>query len=161
MPRTMSCEGAMSGPPWAGEKMLFVESMSVDASTCASRDRGRWTAIWSPSKSALKAVQTRGWMTMEFPSTRMGSKAWMPMRCRVGARFSSTGCSWMTSSRMSQTSASRRSSIFFALLMVSASPISFRRRMMKGWNSSSAIFFGRPHWWIFSSGPTTMTERAE
>ena len=26
---------------------------------------------------------------------------------------------------------------------------------------SRAISFGRPHWWIFSSGPATMTERPE
>ena len=30
---------------------------------------------------------------------------------------------------------------------------------MNGLNSSSAIFFGSPHWCSFSSGPTTMTER--
>ena len=30
---------------------------------------------------------------------------------------------------------------------------------MNGLNSSSAIFFGRPHWCSFSSGPTTITER--
>ena len=29
-------------------------------SVWASADRGTWTAIWSPSKSALKAVHTRG-----------------------------------------------------------------------------------------------------
>jgi hypothetical protein len=44
-----------------------------------------WTAIWSPSKSALKAVQTSGWILMALPSTRTGSKAWMPRRCSVGA----------------------------------------------------------------------------
>ena len=32
---------------------------------------------------------------------------------------------------------------------------------MNGLNSSRAIFFGRPHWFSFSSGPTTMTERPE
>src|SRR3972149_3746632 len=32
------------------------------ASATASRDRGTCTAIWSPSKSALNAAQTRGWM---------------------------------------------------------------------------------------------------
>ena len=32
---------------------------------------------------------------------------------------------------------------------------------MNGLNSSSAIFFGSPHWCSFSSGPTTMTERPE
>ena len=52
----------------------------------------------------------------------------------------------MTSSRMSQTSSSLRSSIFLADLIVSAWPSSLSRRMMNGWNSSRAIFLGRPHW---------------
>ena len=73
------------------------------ASACASAESGRWTAIWSPSKSALNAVQTSGWMRMALPSTRIGSKAWMPRRCRVGARLSMTGWSRMTSSSTSQT----------------------------------------------------------
>ena len=51
-----------------------------------------------------------------------GSNAWIPRRCRVGARFSSTGCSRITSSRISQTTASSRSTIFFAALMVVARP---------------------------------------
>ena len=32
---------------------------------------------------------------------------------------------------------------------------------INGSNSSSAIFFGRPHWLNFSSGPTIITERPE
>ena len=32
--------------------------------------------------------------------------------------------------------------------------------MTNGLNSSIAISFGRPHWYIFSSGPTTMTRTA-
>ena len=32
---------------------------------------------------------------------------------------------------------------------------------MNGLNSSSAIFLGSPHWFSFSSGPTTITERPE
>src|SRR5262247_606501 len=54
---------------------------------------------------------------MAFPSTRMGSKAWMPRRCRVGARFRSTGCSLITSSRMSHTSGRSFSTYFLAALM--------------------------------------------
>ena len=73
------------------------------ASACASADSGRCTAIWSPSKSALNAVQTSGWIWMALPSTSCGSKAWMPRRCSVGARLSSTGCSAMTSSSTSHT----------------------------------------------------------
>jgi hypothetical protein len=51
----MSCEGRMIGRPLAGLRMLFVLIMSTRASIWASRDSGTWTAIWSPSKSALKA----------------------------------------------------------------------------------------------------------
>jgi hypothetical protein len=61
MPRTMSCDGVARGEPCAGERMLFEESISTLASACASADSGTWTAIWSPSKSALKAWQTSGW----------------------------------------------------------------------------------------------------
>jgi len=123
----------MMGAPLAGLKMLFVAISSVWASTWASIDSGRCTAIWSPSKSALKPLQTSGWSLMALPSTSVGSKAWMPIRCSVGARFSSTGWLRITSSRMSHTSSSLRSSIFLALLIVSAWPSSLRRRMMNGW----------------------------
>ena len=40
---------------------------------------------------------------MALPSMSWGSKAWMPRRCSVGARLSSTGCSRMTSARTSHT----------------------------------------------------------
>ena len=60
MPRTRSCEGTASGRPDAGDRMLFEESMSSSASTCAFGDSGTWTASWSPSKSALNAGQTSG-----------------------------------------------------------------------------------------------------
>ena len=55
MPSTMSCVGVASGRPEAGERMLFDDSIRMRASACASADSGRWTAIWSPSKSALNA----------------------------------------------------------------------------------------------------------
>src|SRR6266404_4615419 len=158
---TMSWLGLMIGWPLAGLKMLLVDIISTVASTWASIDKGRWTAIWSPSKSALKPLHTSGWMRMALPSMSTGSNAWMPMRWKVGARFSMTGWFLMTSSRMSQTSSALRSSIFLADLIVSAWPSSLSRRMMNGWNNSRAIFLGRPHWCRRSSGPTTMTERAE
>ena len=56
----MSCVGLMIGLPLAGLKMLLVAIISVIASTCASIDSGRCTAIWSPSKSALNPLQTSG-----------------------------------------------------------------------------------------------------
>ena len=45
--------------------------------------------------------------------------------------------------------------------MVEASPRSWSFEKMNGLNSSSAIFFGNPHWCRPSVWPTTMTERPE
>ena len=112
----------MIGRPLAGDRMLLVLIMSTRASIWASSDSGTWTAIWSPSKSALKAVQTSGCSWMALPSISSGSNAWMPRRCSVGARFSRIGCSLMTSSRMSQTSGFSFSTSFLALLIVVTRP---------------------------------------
>jgi hypothetical protein len=71
------------------------------------------------------------------------------------------GCPSITFSRMSNTSAVRRSTTFFALLTVLTIPRSMSFRMMNGLNSSTAISFGRPHSCIRSSGPTTITDRPE
>ena len=60
MPSTMSCVGTVIGWPDAGDRMLCEASINTLASTCASGDSGMCTAIWSPSKSALNAVQTSG-----------------------------------------------------------------------------------------------------
>ncbi len=160
-PRTMSWVGIVTGRPSAGLRMLFEDSIRMRASACASADSGRCTAIWSPSKSALNAVQTSGWIWMALPSTSCGSKAWMPRRCSVGARFSRTGCSAMTSSSTSYTTVRPRSTMRLALLMFCAWFRSTRRFITNGLKSSSAIALGRPHWCSFSCGPTTITERAE
>ena len=68
MPSTMSWVGVVIGRPLAGDRMLLLDSMRMRASACASADSGRCTAIWSPSKSALNAVQTSGWIWMALPS---------------------------------------------------------------------------------------------
>ena len=151
----------MIGAPCAGERMLLVDIIRVRASSWASIESGTCTAIWSPSKSALNAAQTRGWSWIALPSISTGSKAWMPRRCRVGARLSRTGCSRITSSRMSHTSGPSRSTSFFAALMVVASPCRSSFPYTNGRNSSRAIFLGRPHWWSFRVGPTTITDRPE
>ena len=51
----MSWVGVAIGRPCAGDRMLLVDSIGIPASACASADSGTWTAIWSPSKSALNA----------------------------------------------------------------------------------------------------------
>ena len=157
----MSWPGVASGRPLAGERMLFELSISSRASAWASAESGRWTAIWSPSKSALNAWQTSGCTWIALPSTSTGSKAWMPSRWSVGARLSSTGCSAMTSSSTSQTSGVIESTYFFAALMFCTLLRSTSRLMMNGLKSSSAMIFGRPHWWSFRYGPETITERPE
>ena len=87
----MSCDGSAIGRPSEGLRMLLDDTISTRASSCDSNDSGTCTAIWSPSKSALNAAQTSGWIRMALPSTSLGSNAWMPSRCSVGARLSSTG----------------------------------------------------------------------
>jgi hypothetical protein len=52
-PMIMSWVGMVTGRPSAGLRMLLLDSMRIRASAWASADSGRWTAIWSPSKSAL------------------------------------------------------------------------------------------------------------
>ena len=89
----MSWVGATTGLPSLAERMLLEDIMRFLASAMAPLKSGTWTAIWSPSKSALKAVQTNGWIWIADPSTSTGMKAWMPSRCRVGARLRSTGWS--------------------------------------------------------------------
>src|SRR3546814_3414258 len=42
-----------------GAEDVVVDIISTRASSCASRLSGTWTAIWSPSKSALKAEHPR------------------------------------------------------------------------------------------------------
>ncbi len=64
-------------------------------------------------------------------------------------------------SRPAERPVSFRSIMRLADLMVSARPRSRSLRMMNGWNSSRAIFLGRPHWFSFNSGPMTMTDLAE
>src|SRR5881392_1405573 len=81
----MSWVGDTIGSPFAGDSRLAVESIISRASRCASLESGTWTAIWSPSKSALNAVQTSGWIWIAEPSTSTGMNAWMPRRCRGGA----------------------------------------------------------------------------
>ena len=142
----MSFAGVVSGRPCAGDRMLFEDSISTPASACASAESGTCTAIWSPSKSALNAWQTSGCTWIALPSTSTGSNAWMPRRWSVGARLRSTGCSAMTSSRMSQTSGSIESTYFFAALMFWTIFRSTSRLMMNGLKSSSAMSFGSPHW---------------
>ena len=67
----------------------------------------------------------------------------------------------MISSRASQTSVLPLSIIFLADLMLLARPSDTSFFMTKGRNSSMAISLGTPHWYSFSSGPTTITERPE
>ncbi len=160
-PNTTSCEGTMMGSPDAGDRMLLVDIINARASNWASIVSGTWTAIWSPSKSALYAEQTSGCSWIALPSISTGSNAWIPRRWSVGARFRSTGCSRITSSRISHTTASSRSTIFLAALIVVAKPRNSSLLKINGLNSSNAIFFGKPHWCRRRVGPTTITERPE
>ena len=120
-----------------------------------------WTAIWSPSKSALNAAHTSGCNSIAFPSINLGSKAWIPSLCNVGALFNNIGCSLTMCSKASHTSSFSFSTNFLACFIVVDKPILSNLAYKNGLNNSSAIFFGKPHWWSFNSGPTTITDLPE
>ena len=136
---------------------MLEPSIRILASVLASSLKGTWTAIWSPSKSALNAVQTSGWSLIALPLINLGSNAWIPSLCKVGALLSITGCSLITSSTTSHTLGSWLSIIFLADLILLARPLSVKPWITWGLNNSKAISLGIPHWYIFKSGPTTIT----
>ena len=157
----MSWDGTAIGSPFDGEIILFGANINSFASIIASGDSIKWTAIWSPSKSALNAEHTNGWSLIAFPSINTGSNAWIDSLCRVGALLSSTGWSWITSSITSHTLSSASSTNFLAVFMLEASSLFTNSLIMKGLYNSRAIFLGIPHWFIFNDGPTTITDLAE
>ena len=71
----MSCSGVTIGFPSLGFKMLLAPNINSLASACASSDSGIWIAIWSPSKSALKAGHTNGCRRIALPPIKTGSNA--------------------------------------------------------------------------------------
>ena len=157
----MSWLGTIIGLPFEGLKILFVDIIKTLASNCASKLNGTCTAIWSPSKSALKAAHVKGCSSIALPSISLGSNACTPSLWRVGALFNITGCSLTINSNASQTSFRSLSTNFFACLIVDASPNLFNLAYRNGLNSSKAIFFGKPHSCNFRSGPTTITDLPE
>ena len=157
----MSCEGTVIGAPFAGFKILFDPNINSEASIIASCPKGTWTAIWSPSKSALNAVHESGCNSIAFPSINFGWKAWIPNLWRVGALFKRTGCPINTFSKISQITGSFLSTSFLADLTVFTIPRSINFLIINGLNNSAAISFGNPHSCILSLGPTTITDLPE
>jgi hypothetical protein len=78
---------------------------------------------------------------MAFAFDQDGSKAWIPRRCSVGARFSITGCSLITSSRMSHH---RRTGFDFLLRRLDGGRDAhgFEAREDEGLEQLEAISFG-------------------
>jgi len=72
------------------------------------------TAIWSHVEVALNAAQTRRVQLDRLAFDQHGLESLDARRCSVGARFSITGCSRITSSRMSHTTGVSASTSRFA-----------------------------------------------
>ena len=141
--------------------MLWDANINNWASKIASDPSGKCTAIWSPSKSALNAVQTNGCNWIALPSINFGWNAWIPSLCKVGALFKRTGWPFKTFSSISQTTGSFLSIIFFADFTVLTIPLSISFLIINGLYSSAAIPLGNPHSYNLSSGPTTITDLEE
>ena len=157
----MSWDGVTIGLPSLGPKIFVDPNINCLASWIASSPNGTWTAIWSPSKSALNAGVTNGWRRIARPSTNLGSNAWIPNLWRVGARFNNTGCALITSSTIGQILSSILSINLSAALILVANWSLTNPLITNGLNKFNAISRGIPHWYIFKSGPTAITERPE
>ena len=62
----MSWLGTIFGCPVAIDVQLLDEIINILASAWAFNDKGIWTPIWSPSKSALNAEHTKGCSWIAF-----------------------------------------------------------------------------------------------
>jgi len=129
--------------------MFRLLSIISRASRTAARDRGICTAIWSPSKSALKAEQTSGWYLdgAAVNEHRLKSLDREAMEGRRAVQQHRTLFDHLFEDvvDLGRVLSTRRR----ALLIFGASPCSTRRRMTKGLNSSRARRRGSPHWCNF------------
>ena len=113
--------------------MLFEgQHEGCGASACASAPSGRWTAIWSASKSALEGAAHERVQLDGLALDELGLEGLDAQAVQGGARLSSTGCSRMTSARTSQTLGLARSTMRLAALTFWASLSSTSRFMTKG-----------------------------
>jgi len=137
------------------ETRLFVLSINVWASTCARSKAVSWTAIWSPSKSALKPLQTSGCRRRCLRRVSVRTLE-IPIRCNVRGSLSIH--------RVIRDEPVRGypkplrlcgSSIFFAdLESYRHGPSSFKRRMMKRVDTVQRDLLRKRAWCSFKRGPT-------
>ena len=126
--------------------MLFDDIISARASSCASSDSGTCTAIWSPSKSALNAgadqrMQLDRLAFDQHRLERLDAEAVQGRRAVQQHRMLADDLL----EDVPHFRPLRARPGFFAALIVVARPRRCSLAKMKGLNSSSAIFFGRPH----------------
>jgi hypothetical protein len=87
----MSCDGDMIGRRWPARRCCWSQHQHVRLGLRLDGQRqvhGHLVAV----EVGVEALADQRVNAMALPSTSTGSNAWMPMRCSVGARFSSTGC---------------------------------------------------------------------
>jgi hypothetical protein len=70
--------------------MLLVDIINARASTCASTDKAMDGHLIAIEVGVIGHTNERVQL-YRFPSIRIGSKAWIPNRWSVGARFNNTG----------------------------------------------------------------------
>lgn len=87
----MSWLGTIIGCPVAGDVQLLEDIIKLLLSACDFKLKGMCIPIWSPSKSALNALQTSGCNLIAFPFVNFGWKACIPIRWSVGALFNNIG----------------------------------------------------------------------
>lgn len=87
----MSWLGTIIGCPVAGDVQLLDDIIKLLLSAWDFKVNGICIPIWSPSKSALKALHTNGCNFIALPFVNLGWNACIPSLCNVGALFSNIG----------------------------------------------------------------------
>jgi hypothetical protein len=105
----MSLVGPTIGSPSEGLSRFGGASISLRASSTAFCESGTCTAIWSPSKSALKAEQTSGMDVDRLALHQHRLKGLDTQAVQRRRTVQQTGPVLMTSSSTSQTSGRWRS----------------------------------------------------
>src|SRR5205807_7394811 len=153
----MSCDGSATGRPSDGLSTLLDEIMSSRASSWLSNESGTCTAIWSPSKSALNAAHTSGWIRIAFAFHQHRLER---LDAEAVQRRRAVQEHGVVLDDFLQDLEHLRAFLLHDLLGSLhrlGEPFSTSLGMMKGLNSSTAIAFGSPHWCHLSPGPTTIT----
>lgn len=91
----MFCEGMIIGLLFVGDRMLFVDIISVCVFSCVLIVNGMCIVIWLLLKLVLYVVYISGWSWIVLFLISVGLNVWIFKWWSVGVWLSSIGCLWI------------------------------------------------------------------